>query len=162
MWGLWLSRGKCGIISTDMKTLRFICFASLLAILLFAGTADQGRAKAEIEDPGPPPWAVPPPISTPQKCGIILSERWVTVPSGAVDRLANYLITLNCEGSILAPLTISMTSKPTTPVDLAGNTTPENRQESEELGTSSSGIIMITMTTIGEPGEPIGERAKPW
>lgn len=35
-----------------------------------------------------------------EKCAIILSERWVTVPSGAVDRLANYLITLNCDSAL--------------------------------------------------------------
>ena len=72
-----------------MKTLRFLCFASLLAVILLCGTANQGGISADIE-----------------------------------------------------------ASKPPTPEDLAGNTTPRNRHEIEEPGDLSSGTIMITMTGI--------------
>lgn len=41
-----MSRGACGIIGTDMKTLRFLCFASLCAVLIIclAGHGDNGLA----------------------------------------------------------------------------------------------------------------------
>ena len=54
MWGLWLSRGACGILCTDMKTLRFLCFASLLALILLAGPTNQGGTAADIESSKPP------------------------------------------------------------------------------------------------------------
>lgn len=54
MWGLWLSRGICGILYTDMKTLRFLCFASLLAVILLAGSANPGGTAANIEVSEPP------------------------------------------------------------------------------------------------------------
>jgi hypothetical protein len=69
-----------------MKRLRFVCFASLLALILLAGAADQGGTRASIEAAEPP-----------------------------------------------------------TPVDQAGNETPENRH--------GSGSIMITMTGVmGDEG----------
>ena len=49
-----MSRGICGIVCTDMRTLRFLCFASLLALILLAGSADQGGSGADIEASKPP------------------------------------------------------------------------------------------------------------
>ena len=49
MWGLWLSRGVCGILCTDMRTLRFLCFASLFALILLAGASDQSGTRGDIE-----------------------------------------------------------------------------------------------------------------
>jgi len=37
-----------------MRTLRFLCFASLLAVILLAGGADQGGTWADIEAAKPP------------------------------------------------------------------------------------------------------------
>lgn len=57
MWGLWLSRGICGIVCADMRTLRFVCLALLLVMLLVilpAGSADQGELGAEMEAAKPP------------------------------------------------------------------------------------------------------------
>jgi hypothetical protein len=59
MWGLWLSRGVCGILCTAVRTLRFLCFASLFALILLAGTSDQGGTRGDIEASRPPTAAAP-------------------------------------------------------------------------------------------------------
>ena len=41
MLGVWFGSGVCGKILL-MGTLRFLCFVSLLALIVFAGTADSG------------------------------------------------------------------------------------------------------------------------
>ena len=79
--------------------LRFLCFASLFAVILLAGSANAGGTAADIA-----------------------------------------------------------ASKPPAAVDPPASTAPQNLHGYQTSGNKSSGSIMITMTTIGEPGEPIGER----
>ena len=49
-----MSRGCCGILCTTMRKLRFLCFASLCAVILLAGSAGQGGTTADIEASKPP------------------------------------------------------------------------------------------------------------
>lgn len=46
MRGLWLSRGVVVYYGIRMKTLRFLCFASLLALLLVWGSGSGGDPAA--------------------------------------------------------------------------------------------------------------------
>jgi hypothetical protein len=54
MWGLWLSRGVCGILCTAMRTLRILCFASLFALILFCTASAPGEITAALEASKPP------------------------------------------------------------------------------------------------------------
>ena len=49
-----MSRGICGILCTAMRTLRFLCFASLFAVILLGGSANRGGVSADIEASKPP------------------------------------------------------------------------------------------------------------
>lgn len=46
-----MSRGACGIIGTDMKTLRFLCFASLSAVLIICLAGHGNIGLADFADP---------------------------------------------------------------------------------------------------------------
>ena len=51
-WGLWLSRGFCGMVYLIMQKLRFLCFASLLA-MVFALLLIGDSPTLATEDPPP-------------------------------------------------------------------------------------------------------------
>jgi len=51
---LWLSRGSCATMYSRMTALRLVCFASLLAAALVAGTADGGGSAGVQGVPEPP------------------------------------------------------------------------------------------------------------
>lgn len=130
-WVLWLSRGICGILCTAMRTLRFLCFASLFALIIclalhgYIGLAD-------VAAPGG------------------MSMQGEEKPCKAHEVRVLLFVTAD-QGGTGADIGAS---KPPTPGDLAGNATPENLREIEEPGALSSGTIMITMTgAVGDPGD---------
>lgn len=49
-----MSRGDCGIVCAMKPLLRFLCFASLIAVILLGGSANQGGVSADIEASKPP------------------------------------------------------------------------------------------------------------
>ena len=88
-----MSRGVCGIIVADMKTLRFLCFASLLALIIclagggHIGLADEadpaGMATPRQEKACKPPTAVDLRGSTPPE-NLLESEPSGNRSSGSI------------------------------------------------------------------------------
>jgi hypothetical protein len=101
-----LSRGVCGIVCTAMKTLRILCFASLLAVILLCGTAGSGGSAVVV-----PP--LKPPSFSPSKLGY-----------GPADLRPAELLKLNHGGCGTAPsgsgtMTITMTGAAGDPGDIS-------------------------------------------
>jgi len=80
IWGFWMSRGFCGKLGGIMKMLRFICLASLLALIFaLGGVSDAPLVAGEDSIISTTPTTISTTEEDPPSCSATITITWTTV-----------------------------------------------------------------------------------